>query len=158
MALTGLEIFKLLPKTNCKKCGMPTCLAFAMALAQKRAKLEDCPDVSQEAKEKLAAAAAPPMRKVVFGSGDSRVAVGQETVMFRHEEKFHNPTVIGVSVSDKLSGKDLTKRIESINALKFERVGTKLAVTAIAVVNDSGETSTFAQAAETVKNVTAVLL
>ena len=66
MALTGLDIFKLLPKTNCKKCGMPTCLAFAMALAQKRAKLEDCPDVSEEAKEKLAAASAPPMRKIVF--------------------------------------------------------------------------------------------
>jgi len=165
MALTGLEIYKLLPKTNCKKCGMPTCLAFAMALAQKRAKLEDCPDVSQEAKKKLAAAAAPPMRKVVFGplprlasgdagagSGDSQVAVGQETVLFRHEEKFHNPTVVGVSVSDKLTGENLTKRIESINALQFERVGTKLAVRAVAIINDSGETSAFVQAAETVKN------
>ena len=75
MALTGLEIFKLLPKTNCKKCGMPTCLAFAMQLAQKRAKLEDCPYVSEEAKEKLAAAAAPPMRKVAFGSGDRKSVV-----------------------------------------------------------------------------------
>ena len=73
MALTGLEIFKLLPKTNCKKCGKPTCLAFAMALAQKRAKLEECPDVSEQAKEQLAAAAAPPMRKVVFGTGDNQV-------------------------------------------------------------------------------------
>jgi acetyl-CoA decarbonylase/synthase complex subunit gamma len=152
MALTGLEIFKLLPKTNCKKCGMPTCLAFAMALAQKRAKLDDCPDVSQEAKEKLAAAAAPPIRKIAFGRGDNQVAVGQETVMFRHEEKFHNPTVIGVTVSDKLTGGSLTKRIESINALKFERVGTKLAVRAIAVINDSGQTGAFVQAAETVKN------
>ena len=80
MALTGLEIFKLLPKTNCKKCGMPTCLAFAMQLAQKRAKLEDCPDVSEEAKEQLTAAAAPPMRKVVFGNGDNQVQGGQETV------------------------------------------------------------------------------
>ncbi len=154
MALTGLEIFKLLPKTNCKKCGMPTCLAFAMALAQKRAKLEDCPDVSEEAKEKLAAAAAPPIRMVTFGSGDNQVAVGQETVMFRHEEKFHNPTVIGVSVSDKLTGEDLAKRIESINALKFERVGTKLAVQAIAVINESGQAGAFVQVAETVKNAT----
>ena len=104
MALTGLEIFKLLPKTNCKKCGMPTCLAFAMALAQKRAKLEDCPDVSDEAKEKLAAAAAPPMRKVLFGGAEYKVQIGQETVMFRHEEKFHNPAVLGVTVSDKLTG------------------------------------------------------
>ena len=125
MALTGLDIFKLLPKTNCKKCGMPTCLAFAMALAQKRAKLDDCPDVSEEAKEKLAAAAAPPMRKVVFGTGDNEVQVGQETVVFRHEEKFYNPTVLAVTVSDKLTGQDLKKRIEAVNSLQFERVGTR---------------------------------
>ncbi|MHC4864808.1 MAG: (Fe-S)-binding protein [Planctomycetota bacterium] len=87
MALTGLEIFKLLPKTNCKKCGKPTCLAFAMQLAQKRASLDECPDVSEEAKNVLAAAAAPPMRLVKFGSGDDEVQTGQETVLFRHEEK-----------------------------------------------------------------------
>jgi acetyl-CoA decarbonylase/synthase complex subunit gamma len=147
-----LEIFKLLPKTNCKKCGMPTCLAFAMQLAQKRAKLEDCPDVSEEAKQQLAAAAAPPMRQVVFGSGDNQVRVGQETVMFRHEEKFYNPTVLGVTVSDKLTGEDLKKRIEAINALQFERVGTKLGVTAIVVINDSGSKETFAETCATVKD------
>jgi len=151
MALTGLEIFKLLPKTNCKKCGKPTCLAFAMQLAQKRAKLEDCPDVSAEAKEKLAAAAAPPMRKVVFGSGDNEVQTGQETVMFRHEEKFYSPTVLAVTVSDKLSGEEMQKRIEAINGLSFERVGTRILVNAIAVVNDSGSADAFASAADTVK-------
>ena len=152
MALTGLDIFKLLPKTNCKKCGMPTCLAFAMALAQKRAKLEDCPFVSQEAKEKLAAAAAPPMRKTVFGSGDNQVQIGQETVVFRHEEKFHNPTVLAVTVSDKLAGEELKRRIESINALQFERVGTKIGVRAIAVANDSGSSKNFAETCAAVKS------
>ena len=49
MALTGIEIYKLLPKTNCKKCGFPTCLAFAMQLAQKKVELSKCPDVSEEA-------------------------------------------------------------------------------------------------------------
>jgi acetyl-CoA decarbonylase/synthase complex subunit gamma len=145
MALTGLEIFKLLPKTNCKKCGMPTCLAFAMSLAQKRAKLEDCPHVSQESKQKLAAAAAPPMRKVVFGRKDAQLTVGQETVMFRHEEKFYNPTVLAVTISDKLSGNDLNSRIKAVNSLHFERVGTKIGVRAIAVANDSGSPDTFAQ-------------
>jgi len=151
MALTGLEIFKLLPKTNCKKCGMPTCLAFAMQLAQKRAKLEDCPEVSEEAKQALAAAAAPPMRKVVFGSGDNQVEIGQETVMFRHEEKFYSPTVLAVTVSDKLTGEDLKKRIEVVNSLQFERVGAKIGVSAIAVVNDSADANSFASAAEAVK-------
>ncbi len=151
MALTGLEIFKLLPKTNCKKCGMPTCLAFAMQLAQKRAKLEDCPDVSEEAKQQLAAAAAPPICLVQFGSGDNQVQVGQETVMFRHEEKFYNPTVLAVTVSDKLTGQDLKDRIEAINKLQFERVGMHIAVNAIAVINDSGSTDAFATAADAVK-------
>ena len=30
MALTGVQIYKFLPKTNCKECGYPTCLSFAM--------------------------------------------------------------------------------------------------------------------------------
>jgi acetyl-CoA decarbonylase/synthase complex subunit gamma len=158
MALTGLEIFKLLPKTNCKKCGMPTCLAFAMQLAQKRAKLDDCPDVSDEAKKLLAAAAAPPMKLVKFGSGDNQVQVGQETVLFRHEEKFHNPTVLAVTVSDKLAGEELKKRIEAVNALQFERVGVKIGVQAIAVMNDSGSADTFAAAAAAVKEASPLAL
>jgi len=151
MALSGLEIFKLLPKTNCKECGKPTCLAFAMQLAQKKAKLEDCPYVSDEAKEKLAAASAPPMQLVKFGSAGNEVQVGQETVMFRHEEKFHNPTVLAVTVSDKLSGEGLEKRIEKINNLEFERVGQKIKVSAIALVNESGSVESFATAAKSVK-------
>jgi acetyl-CoA decarbonylase/synthase complex subunit gamma len=131
---------------------MPTCLAFAMQLAQKKAKLEDCPCVSEEAKEKLAAAAAPPMRLVKFGSPDNQVQVGQETVMFRHEEKFYSPTVLAVTISDKLAGQDLKKRIESVNELQFERVGTQIGVNAIAVVNDSGSPEAFATAAATVKD------
>ena len=158
MALTGLDIFKLLPKTNCKKCGMPTCLAFAMALAQKRAKLEDCPDVSEEAKGKLAAASAPPMRKIVFGTQDNQIQLGQETVMFRHEEKFYNPTALAVTVSDKLTREDLTKRIEAVNALQFERIGIKIGVKAIALVNESGSSDSFAQAAATVKDTSNLAL
>ena len=73
MALTGLQIFKLLPKTNCKKCGMPTCLAFAMALAQKKTELDKCPDVSEEAKNALADASAPPMKLIKFGKGDAEM-------------------------------------------------------------------------------------
>lgn len=154
MALTGLDIFKLLPKANCKKCGMPTCLAFAMQLAQKRAKLEDCPEVSEEAKQKLAAAAAPPIRRVTFGSEDAQVQVGQETVLFRHDEKFHNPTVVAVTVSDKLTGAALQDRIKAVNALQFERVGTHIGIGAVAVVNDSGASEPFVQACSAVKDGT----
>ena len=151
MALTGLDIYKLLPKTNCKKCGMPTCLAFAMQLAQKRAELDKCPDVSEEAKQALAAASTPPMRLVRFGSGDHQVQIGQEAVLFRHEEKFYRPTVLAVSVSDKLQGDALTQRIAAINDLQFDRVGLHIAVNAIAVTNDSNTAESFAKTAAAVQ-------
>jgi len=72
MALTGVQIFKLLPKTNCKKCGHPTCLAFAMKLAQRQASLDLCPDVSEEAKKVLGEESAPPIRPITIGSGTSQ--------------------------------------------------------------------------------------
>lgn len=151
MALTGLQIFKLLPKSNCKKCGMPTCLAFAMQLAQKKTELEKCPCASDEAKEALAAAAAPPMKMIKFGSGRGEVKTGQETVLFRHEEKFYSPTVLAVTVSDELSGSDLADRIKAVNELHFERVGLEIAIQAIAVVNDSGSPDKFAEVAAEVR-------
>ena len=78
MALSGVEIFKLLPKTNCKKCGHPTCLAFAMKLAQRQASLDLCPDISEEAKKVLGEASAPPIRPTVLGAGDKAVKLGEE--------------------------------------------------------------------------------
>ena len=69
MALTGLDIYKLLPKTNCKECGFPTCLAFAMKLAQKGTELSKCPYVSEASKAALDAASAPPIRLVTVGTG-----------------------------------------------------------------------------------------
>ena len=94
MALTGLEIFKLLPKTNCGDCGIPTCLAFAMKLAQQKAELSECPHASDEAKTTLGAASEPPIRMVKIGVGAQAVEIGNETVMFRHEKTFFHQTAI----------------------------------------------------------------
>ena len=84
MALTGIDIFKQLPKTNCRECGQPTCLAFAMKLAQKQASLDQCPHVSEDAKAALAGASAPPIKLVTIGAGDRKLEIGNETVLFRH--------------------------------------------------------------------------
>jgi acetyl-CoA decarbonylase/synthase complex subunit gamma len=99
MALTGIEIFKLLPKTNCGDCGVPTCLAFAMALAAGKAELSKCPHVSEEAKAQLSEASAPPILPATIGTGDSALKVGGETVMFRHEKRFENPCGIAILIS-----------------------------------------------------------
>ncbi len=76
MALSGLAIYKLLPKTNCKKCGSPTCLAFAMKLAMKKASLDQCPDISEEAKKALEDASRPPIATITIGAEDNRVDRG----------------------------------------------------------------------------------
>ena len=99
MGLTGIQIFKLLPKTNCGECGVPTCLAFAMNLASGKAELDKCPYVSEEAKEKLATESAPPIRPLTIGTGEYAVKVGGETVLFRHEKTFVNPPGFAVLVS-----------------------------------------------------------
>lgn len=146
MALSGLEIFKLLPKTNCGDCGRPTCLAFAMALAQKKASLEECPHVGEEAQEALGAASAPPIKLVTIGTGDRALSIGEENVMFRHDEKFYHPPGVAVTVSDSLEAPALQQRLAAINDLRFHRVGTDIQVDLVEVKNDSGDPSRFAQA------------
>jgi len=150
MALTGLDIYKLLPKTNCKKCGRPTCLAFAMQLAQKKANLSDCPDVSEEAKKVLGAASAPPIKLVTVGTGAKKVVVGEENVLFRHEEKFYHPTGVAVTIHDDLSDADFNERLKRINSLKISRVGTEIEIDLIAIINKSNNAQKFTEAARKV--------
>lgn len=40
---TPMAIYKLLPNTNCKQCGEPTCFSFALKLTASQKKLADCP-------------------------------------------------------------------------------------------------------------------
>ncbi|MEK6727285.1 MAG: acetyl-CoA decarbonylase/synthase complex subunit gamma [Candidatus Omnitrophota bacterium] len=133
MALSGLDIYKLLPKTNCRECGFPTCLAFAMQLAKKAISIDKCPYLSQEAKKVLEASSQPPIKLVTVGVGDSRLEFGNETVMFRHEEKFFHPCGIGFIIEDNLSDSEISRKLERINKLKFERVGQKIEVNLVAV-------------------------
>ncbi|MDI6801466.1 MAG: acetyl-CoA decarbonylase/synthase complex subunit gamma [Thermodesulfovibrionales bacterium] len=143
MALTGVEIFKLLPKTNCKKCGHPTCLAFAMKLAQRQASLDACPDVSEEAKKILGEASAPPIRSIAFGSGDKAVKMGEENVLFRHEKKFVNPCAFAVELKDSMSDDEINKIVDNVINSEIDRVGQKLRIDAICITNTSGDAGKF---------------
>ncbi len=148
MGLSGLDIYKLLPKTNCKECGQPTCLAFAMKLAQKQAELSACPYVSEESKEKLAAAAAPPIRLVTIGSGDKKLEVGNETVLFRHEKTFFHPPGLFVRLKDTMPMAEFSAAVEQIKGYHVERVGIAMGVTGIVVENASGDAAVFAKYVE----------
>ncbi|MDD2927780.1 MAG: acetyl-CoA decarbonylase/synthase complex subunit gamma [Candidatus Omnitrophica bacterium] len=138
MGLSGLDIYKLLPKTNCRECGFATCLAFAMQLAKKAVGIDKCPYLTAEVQEKLEAQALPPIKLITVGSGDKRLEIGNETVMFRHEEKFHRPTGIGFILEDSFSDGEIKAKLEKINQLKFERVGQSLDVNLVAIRQNNG--------------------
>lgn len=143
---TAMEIYKLLPKTNCGECKFPTCLAFAMQLANQKAALDACPHVSAEAKAALEESGAPPIRLVSFGSGDHAVKMGDETQLFRHDKTFYNPTVLGL-VADDAEGMDAIKaKIEEANAMSFERVGQVMKVDSVAIRHSTGSSDDFVQA------------
>jgi acetyl-CoA decarbonylase/synthase complex subunit gamma len=150
MALTGVEIFKLLPKTNCKKCGFPTCLAFAMKLAQRQVTLDACPDVSEEAKQKLGEASALPIRPIIMGTGEKAVKLGEETVLFRHDKRFVNPCVFALEIQDTLSDSEIDLKIKEVLDSEIDRVGQKLRIDAIALKNTSNDTGRFESVAKTV--------
>ena len=107
MALSGIQIYKLLPQTNCKECGFPTCLAFAMKLAAKQVELSSCPYVSDESKAKLAESAAPPIRLVTLKSNGYEVKAGNEVVLFRHEKTFYHKPGLFVRVDAGSSAEEI---------------------------------------------------
>ncbi len=148
MALTGIQIFKLLPKTNCKECGVPTCLAFAMNLASSKAELDSCPYVSDEAREKLAEASAPPIRPVVIGKGVRALTSGGETVLYRHEKTFFNKTGLAAMVESSIPVADLKAKLTIWNAFQFERVGLNLRPELIALKDVTGDKAAFAEKAK----------
>ena len=144
MALTGLAIYKLLPKTNCKECGFPTCLAFAMKLAQKGTELDKCPYVSDEAKTALDAAAAPPIKLVAIGAGERAFEIGNEVVLFRHEKTFyHQP---GLVVRVKSDDPQLAETAGRVAGYEVERVGMKLRLDGLAVEHAGGDAAAYAAA------------
>jgi len=151
MPLTGIQIFKLLPKTNCKECGEPTCLAFAMKLASGKAELALCPYISEEAKSQLAEAAAPPIRAVTIGVGDRALKVGGETVMFRHEKRFENPPAFAILISDTMDEAEIDRRLEKFNQFEYERVGLTLRPEMIAIKGESEDANQFAAIVTKVK-------
>lgn len=151
MALTGIQIFKLLPKTNCKECGVPTCLAFAMNLASGKVELDACPYVSDESREILAEASAPPIRPLTVGYGDTALKMGGETVLFRHEKTFFSPPGLAAMITDDTEPAVIEEKCRRYMAYQYERVGLNLRPELIALKAANGDGARFAAAAKIIK-------
>ena len=148
MPLTGLQIFKLLPNTNCRKCGYATCLAFAMKLAAGREALEKCPDASEEARAALGAASSPPIRGVTVGRGPRAITVGEETVFFRHEKTFvRRPGLFALLEAKGLSAAELDARLDQWRDTRIERAGETFQIDGVAVAEVPGSPEVGVKAA-----------
>jgi acetyl-CoA decarbonylase/synthase complex subunit gamma len=152
MALSGIQIYKLLPQTNCKECGFPTCLAFAMKLAAKQVELSACPYVSEESKAQLAESAAPPIRLVTLKSDGYEVKAGNEVVLFRHEKTFYNKPGLFVKIDDLQSPEEIKDAIAKADAYQVNYVGIGLGVDGFAVEAASGEAGKFGSAVQAVRS------
>jgi acetyl-CoA decarbonylase/synthase complex subunit gamma len=146
MALKALDIYKLLPKKNCKECGDPTCLTFAMKLAGGKADVDLCPYLDDQAKSILGATTRPPIRLVKIGVGERSFAVGEEFVLYRHDKTFYHPPGILFKVSDTQTPEEITAATIRVRDEIFTRVGSDLRFNGMAIENVSGSPETFARA------------
>lgn len=152
MALTGIEIYKYLPKTNCKKCGFPTCLAFAMKVSQKAVGLNLCVDLSPAGKTALEAASRPPIQLVTIGADKKKIQVGNETVLFRHDKTFFHPPALLIRLKDSQTAEAAIQKVKEVASYTVERVGMQFGADGFALENSSSNPEAFVRLAEAVSS------
>ncbi|HSQ17784.1 MAG TPA: acetyl-CoA decarbonylase/synthase complex subunit gamma [Anaerolineales bacterium] len=153
MALSGIQIYKLLPQTNCKECGFPTCLAFAMKLAAKQVELSTCPYVSESSKTQLAESAAPPIRLVTLKANGFEVKAGNEVVLFRHDKTFYNKPGLFIRVYDDQPVEEIKAKVAAANAYTVNYVGMELTLDGFSIASRAGNPQAFAAAVSAVRSV-----
>ena len=151
MPLKALDIYKLLPRKNCKECGDPTCLTFAMKLAAGKADIELCPYLDENAKSVLGATTRPPIKLVKLGVGERSFAVGEEFVLYRHDKTFYHPPGIMFRVLDTQSEEEIVAVTARVHDETLTRVGADLKFNGTAIVNTSGTVEAYAKAVAAVE-------
>ena len=132
MAVKGLDIFKLSPKKNCKECGVPTCMAFCMKVAQGALPITKCPYMSEEAIALLSEATAPPMKSLEVAGHK----LGGETVLFRHDKTFVSRNLYAVSVGSGMEDETLSARLADIQKVDYDRIGEREYVEFVFVLDE----------------------
>ena len=140
MALKGLDIFKLSPKTNCKECGNPTCMAFCMKVAQGAVSIDKCPHFSEDAKAMLNEQTAPPMKTITVGEHK----LGGETVLFRHEKTLVNKNLYAVSVCTCMDEATVDAKLAEMAKVDYERIGERMYVEFVQVANMQNDPAVYA--------------
>ncbi|MEN6442866.1 MAG: acetyl-CoA decarbonylase/synthase complex subunit gamma [Methanoregula sp.] len=152
--ISPIDVYKLLPKTNCRECGEANCMAFATRVVNGELGVDNCPPVAKEeyraSYEKLLRLMAPPVKTVTVGTGDRAMKIGGKYVLYRHEFTYHNPTPIALDVSDDLSDAERDERVQAIGNFAYNYIGRELRLDAIAIRSTQHDPATFASAVNAV--------
>ncbi len=145
--LSPIDIYKLLPKINCKECGVDNCMAFATKIVNREMTVDQCPPLLKKENEKsygkLKELLKPAVKEVVVGVGDKAKKLGGKLVMYRHEFTYTNPTAIAIDVTDEMSDEEIKSRIKKTENFSFEYIGNTLRLDMIAIRSTSGNAEKF---------------
>jgi acetyl-CoA decarbonylase/synthase complex subunit gamma len=145
--LSPIDVYKLLPKTNCKKCGQDNCMAFATKIVNREVNIDQCPPLLKKENEKaysqLKELLKPAVKEVIVGVGDKARKLGGKLVMYRHEFTYTNPTAIAIDVTDGMTAQEVESRIKRTENYSFEYIGYTLKLDMIAVRSTSGDAEKF---------------
>jgi len=162
--LRPLDVYKLLPQTNCGQCGESSCMAFAAKVADRVADIRQCKPLFEDPKYKSKLQAVlelvrPPVKDVTIGVPPNQVVIGNKVVMYRHELTWYNPTAIAIDVTDEMEQQALIDRAKAVESFVFERIGQPLKLNLIALRCTSDSPEKFAKAADVIsKNVSLPLI
>lgn len=152
--LSPIDVYKLLPKINCKECGEANCMAFATKIVNREVQIDQCPPLLKKEHEKaynqLKEMLKPPVKEVIVGVGDKAVKLGGKLVMYRHEFTYFNPTAIAIDVTDEMSEEELLRRVKLAEQFRYEYIGYTLKLDMIAVRSTSGDPEKFKAAVKKV--------
>ena len=144
MPISGSELVKLLPnKKKCRECGFPTCFAFAMKLSSGGATVDKCPYVDDATKEKIVDLLAPPIKLVTIGTGENKLEIGNEEVIYRHEKTYYHQPGITLLISDKEDDNKVSEKINKLKEMQFSWIGLNLKADMLALWNESGDKGKF---------------
>ncbi|MEW5822530.1 MAG: (Fe-S)-binding protein, partial [Cyanobacteriota bacterium] len=149
MSLSGIQIFKLLPggkkapEANCKKCNFPTCMAYAMKLAKGEALIEQCCYISDELKDLIESQSGKKQETITFGINQKQIKTGGETVLYRHDKTFLNPTCISIKLTTSKGFEYFNNTIQQIKNYKVERIGEEISIQCISIQNDNNDSDMF---------------
>jgi len=160
--ISPIDVYKLLPGTNCRECREANCMAFATRVVNGEIVLTDCPPLLtpefQTAFSRLTGLLAPPVRAVTFGPEGNSVTIGGKYVLQRHEFTYHHPPPIALDVHDLMGETELLERVQKIAGFSYNYIGRSLALNVIAVRCTSGDPVTFRDAVKKIAGASSLPL